>query len=135
MQSTGCFMNVLILTLAVMALLLTACAQSQPAQTPETTTEATTTVTTTTTTTEVEEMPAELSFKGKVLEVDGDQVLMECHDKTKFDMVWVYFAQTDATPQVGQEYTVFYEDMVMPSLPPRITAVSMTLLFSEPLTE
>lgn len=141
MQSTGCFMNVLILTLTVMALLLTACTQTQPAQTPPTTTESTTTTTVTTTetapttTTEAVETPEGLSFKGKVLEIDGDQVLMECHDKTKFDTVWVNVALTDATPQIGQEYTVFYEDMVMPSLPPRITAVRMTLLFSDPLTE
>lgn len=97
----------------------------------------TTTTTTTTTTALAEEAvtPDHLSFTGKVLEVDGDSVLMECHDKDKFDTVWVYFAQTEATPQIGQEYTIVYEDMVMPSLPPRITAVEMKLVYSAPLTE
>lgn len=63
-----------------------------------------------------------LSFTGKVLEVDGDSVLMECYDKTRFDTVWVNVAATGAAPQVGEEYVVVYEDMMMPSLPPRITA-------------
>lgn len=66
-----------------------------------------------------------LSFTGKVLEIDGDNVLMNCYDKTKFDTVWVNVSAASVTPAVGEEYTVFYEDFMMPSLPPRITAVAV----------
>ena len=66
-----------------------------------------------------------LSFTGTVLEIEGDSVLMDCHDKAVFDTVWVYLPALDAVPQVGETYTVLYEDMMMPSLPPRITAVRM----------
>ncbi len=69
-------------------------------------------------------IPNTLSFTGKVLELDGDSVLMDCYDKNRFDTVWVHLP-ADVTPQVGEEYTVTYEDLVMPSLPPRITAVKM----------
>ena len=71
-------------------------------------------------------IPNTLSFTGKVLELDGDSVLMDCYDKNRFDTVWVNVSAIDITPQVGEEYTVTYEDLVMPSLPPRITAVKMT---------
>ena len=129
-------MNGLILILAVMALLLSACTPSQPAQAPETTT------TTTTTTTAVTTAPTEegeintLRFSGKVLEVNDGMALMECYDKTKFDTVLVNYSNTPSvTPQVGEQYIVVYEDFMMPSLPPRIFATEMTLLYSEPLTE
>lgn len=86
-----------------------------------------TSTTTTTTTAPGEEVitPDILSFTGKVLELDEDSVLMECYDKEKFDTVWVYLAQIDVTPQVGEAYVVDYEDLVMTSLPPRIHAVEM----------
>lgn len=70
-----------------------------------------------------------LSFVGKVLEVEGDSVLMDCYLKTRFDTVWVS-VPADVTPQVGEEYTVYHEDLVMPSLPPRVAAIRM-----EPLTD
>ena len=65
-----------------------------------------------------------LSFVGKVLEVEGDSVLMDCYLKTRFDTVWVS-VPADVTPQVGEEYTVYHEDLVMPSLPPRVAAIRM----------
>ena len=65
-----------------------------------------------------------LSFIGKVLEVEGDSVLMDCYLKTRFDTVWVS-VPADVTPQVGEEYTVYHEDLVMPSLPPRVVAIRM----------
>ena len=70
-------------------------------------------------------IPNTLSFTGKVLELDGDSVLMDCYDKNRFDTVWVNVSAIGITPRVGEEYTVTYEDLVMPSLPPRITAVKM----------
>lgn len=76
--------------------------------------------------------PEPLSFDGKVLEVDGDSVLMECYLKTRFDTVWVNIGGLDVTPQVGEEYTVYHEDMTMTSLPPRITAVKIERASSEP---
>ena len=69
-------------------------------------------------------VPGTLSFTGKVLELDGDSALMQCLDSDRFDTVWVHLP-ADVTPQVGEEYVVYHEDMVMPSLPPRITAVTM----------
>ena len=69
-------------------------------------------------------VPETLSFVGKVLEVEGDSVLMDCYLKTRFDTVWVS-VPADVTPQVGEEYTVYHEDLVMPSLPPRVAAVRM----------
>ena len=115
------------LIIAIALLAKNGLSQSQPATAPETpeTTVSTTTTTAATEPTEETALPGQLTFTGKVLEVDGDSVLMECYDKDKFDTVWVYVASTDATPQVGEEYIVTYEDMMMPSLPPRITAVTM----------
>lgn len=121
----------------------------QPGPDPEHTPSATTTVpsvttpTESTTTTEPTDpeasdptitpyAPSNLSFTGKVIELDGDSVLMECYDKDKFDTVWVYVAHQGGEYKVGEEYTVTYEDMVMPSLPPRITAVELTQVSSTP---
>lgn len=70
-------------------------------------------------------IPITLSFTGKVLELDGDSVLMKCLDSDRFDTVWANASGLDITPQVGEEYVVYHEDLVMPSLPPRITAVKM----------
>ena len=70
-------------------------------------------------------VPNTLSFTGKVLELDGDSVLMKCLDSDRFDTVWANISGLDVTPQVGEEYVVYHEDLVMPSLPPRITAVKM----------
>lgn len=99
----------------------------QPSPDPEFVQPTTTTATTTTTAEPTESVyaPGHLTFTGKVLEVAEDSVLMECYDKDKFDTVWVYVADTAANLQVGEEYLVTYEDMMMPSLPPRITAVQM----------
>ena len=70
-------------------------------------------------------IPNTLSFTGEVLELDGDSVLMKCLDSDRFDTVWVNVSATGIAPQVGEEYVVYHEDLVMPSLPPRITAVKM----------
>lgn len=79
---------------------------------------------TTTTTTEEAPPPDALHFTGRVLETDGDSVLMKCLDSDRFDTVWVHVPAA-VTPRVGEEYVVYHEDLVMPSLPPRITAVRM----------
>lgn len=70
-------------------------------------------------------IPNTLFFTGKVLELDGDSVLMKCLDSDRFDTVWANISGLDVTPQVGEEYVVYHEDLVMPSLPPRITVVKM----------
>lgn len=70
-------------------------------------------------------IPNTLSFTGKVLELDGDSVLMKCLDSDRFDTVWVNVSATGITLQVGEEYVVYHEDLVMPSLPPRITAIKL----------
>lgn len=88
--------------------------------------------TTTTTTTASSADP--LSFTGKVTKLDEDSVLMECYDKDKFDQVWVTIRGLSVTPQVGEEYVVYYEDFMMPSLPPRITATAMERVSSTPTT-
>lgn len=68
-----------------------------------------------------------LSFTGRVKQVEGRSVLMECYDVGKFFQdVWVELGDLPVHPQVGEEYVVAYEDMMMPSLPPRITAISLT---------
>lgn len=68
-----------------------------------------------------------LSFTGKVKEVNGTAVLMECYDVGVFPHgVWVELGNVDIQPQVGEEYVVTYGDMMMPSLPPRITAITVT---------
>lgn len=97
----------------------------QPSPDPEFVQPTTTTAKTTTEATQPVDAPGQLYFTGKVLEVTEDSVLMECYDKDKFDTVWVYVASIATDPQVGEEYLVTYEDMMMPSLPPRITAVQM----------
>ena len=125
---------ILVVAVIVLVLRLTVFApETDPDPTP---TPSDTTPTTTTTTAPVEDVvtPANLHFDGKVLEVDGDSVLMECYDEDKFGTVWVNYAQIlSVMPQIGEEYTVVYEDLIMPSLPPRITAVEMRLLY--PLTD
>lgn len=69
----------------------------------------------------------ELSFTGKVTRVEGRSMLMESYDVDQFIQgVWVNLGDAELDPQVGEEYVVTYEDMVMPSLPPRITAVTIT---------
>ena len=68
-----------------------------------------------------------LSFTGKVKQVEGRAVLMECADVPQFSNgVWVELGDAELDPVVGETYTVTYEDIVMPSLPPRITAVTIT---------
>ena len=68
-----------------------------------------------------------LSFTGKVKQVEGTSVLMECDDVPQFSSgVWVELTSGIVIPEVGETYVVTYEDIVMPSLPPRITAISIT---------
>lgn len=68
-----------------------------------------------------------LSFTGKVKQVEGTAVLMECADVPQFSNgVWVELTSGAIVPEVGETYVVIYEDIVMPSLPPRITAVTIT---------
>lgn len=113
--------------------------ETDPAQEDKSSTTTTastpTTAPTTTTTAPGEDVitPGHLTFTGKVLEVDSGMALMDCYDKDKFDTVLVNYSNTPSvTPQVGEEYTVTYEDMMMPSLPPRIFAVEMELVSSTP---
>ncbi|MBR2320163.1 MAG: hypothetical protein IKA50_05220 [Clostridia bacterium] len=68
-----------------------------------------------------------LSFTGKVKQVEGRSMLMECADVPQFSSgVWVELGDAELDPKVGETYIVTYEDIVMPSLPPRITAISIT---------
>lgn len=116
---TVCFMA------PIMLLTLTACGGTP------TGVSAPTAASTTTTTPTQEESLNTLTLTGRVLEVvqEDAAVLMECiGDCPLGDRVWVQLGRVaDLTPQVGEAYVVTYEDMVMPSLPPRITAVTMTL--------
>ncbi len=117
---------ILVVAVIVLVLRLTVFApETDPDPTP-TPSDTTPTTTTTTATGWFAVTPANLYFTGKVLEVDNGMALMECYDKDKFDTVLVNYAGTPSvTPKVGEEYIVTYEDMVMPSLPPRIFAVEM----------
>lgn len=73
------------------------------------------------------EADATLSFTGEVKQVEGRAVLMECTDVPQFSNgVWVELGDAELDPMVGETYTVTYEDLMMPSLPPRITAVTIT---------
>ena len=73
------------------------------------------------------EYDAALSFTGKVKQVEGRAMLMECADVPQFSNgVWVELGGAELDPMVGETYVVTYEDFVMPSLPPRITAVTVT---------
>ena len=68
-----------------------------------------------------------LSFTGTVTQVEGNAMLMSCDGVEQFSNgVWVELGQAELDPMVGETYTVTYEDLVMPSLPPRITAVTIT---------
>ena len=68
-----------------------------------------------------------LSFTGVVKEIKGNAVLMETTDVEQFKSgVWVELTSGAVAPEVGETYVVTYEDIVMPSLPPRITAVTIT---------
>lgn len=68
-----------------------------------------------------------LTFTGKVKQVEGTAVLMECADVPQFSSgVWVELGNVQADPKVGETYVITYEDLVMPSLPPRITAIAIT---------
>ena len=104
---------------------LAACGESAPADVP------TTTESTTTTTLPQEENPDALCFTGRVLEVAEQDlaVLMACVGTCPLgDRVWVQLGRYPdlvTQMQVGQTYVVTYEDIVMPSLPPRITAVTI----------
>lgn len=69
----------------------------------------------------------DLTFTGKVKQVEGHAMLMECYEVGQFSQgVWVELGDIELDPQVGEEYVVTYEDRMMPSLPPRITAITVT---------
>ena len=118
------------LLMAILMTMLMGCGGNPTASSNGSATITTTTTATTTTTTQSESVNA-LTLIGRVTEVvEADQaVLMECiGDCPLGDRVWVQYGRiTNLNPQIGETYTVTYEDMVMPSLPPRITAVTMTL--------
>ena len=103
---------------------LTACGEDAPAATDPTTT--------TTTTLPQGENGDALCFTGRVLEIAEQDmaVLMACVGTCPLgDRVWVQLGRYPdlvTQMQVGQTYVVTYEDIVMPSLPPRITAVTIT---------
>ena len=69
---------------------------------------------------------SDFTLTGMVKEVDGRAMLLECEGNSQFSTVWVELGQAELDPMVGESYTVTYEDVVMPSLPPRITAVTVT---------
>ena len=69
---------------------------------------------------------SDFTLTGKAKEIDGRAVLLECENDDQFTTVWVELGNTDLNPVVGETYVVTYEDFVMPSLPPRITAVTIT---------
>ena len=119
----------MIAAVAVAALLVWLLCFPPAADTPTTDPEPTNSVTTTEPSDPTEEDDVYtseiLSFTGEVLEIDGESVLIKCIDSDRFDTVWANVSGLDITPQVGEEYVVYHEDMVMPSLPPRITAVKM----------
>ena len=69
---------------------------------------------------------SDFTLTGKVKEVDGRAMLLECVGNSQFTTVWVELGNAELDPMVGETYTVTYEDLVMPSLPPRITAVTVT---------
>ena len=73
-------------------------------------------------------------FTGKVLQVAGEKMLMQCYDKDKFDQVWVYFAYyyPELNPRVGDEYRIMHSDLVANSNPPQVTAENITPLSSTP---
>lgn len=76
------------------------------------------------------------SFTGRVLEVEKERVLMKCYDEdAPAERVWVHIAHLNVSPKVGQEYIVEHEDLVMTTLPPQLTAVSMTHVSSTPKYE
>ena len=119
--------------LLAMGLMLSLCAcGGAPADVSAPTTAPTTT---TTTAVQQEEPLNTLTLTGRVLEVSAEDAaaLMECiGDCPLGDRVWVqYGGVSDVTPQVGETYAVTYEDLVMPSLPPRIVAVKMVLTESK----
>jgi len=74
----------------------------------------------------VEETSADLTLTGTVKEVDGNAMLLECEDNSRFTTVWVELGDAELDPMVGEIYVVTYEDYVMPSLPPRIVAITIT---------
>ena len=114
---------------------LAGCGDTPPAVGESSTTPSIITTTTTTTTVPKRESLDTLTFTGRILEVeaDGSAALMECYGNSPLgDRVWVQLGGiADLTPQVGEEYKVTYEDMVMLSMPPRINAVTMTLISEE----
>ena len=69
---------------------------------------------------------SDFTLTGTVKEVDDRAMLLECEGNSQFSTVWVELGQAELDPMVGETYTVTYEDLVMPSLPPRITAVTIT---------
>ncbi len=73
------------------------------------------------------------TFVGKVTQVTGTAMLMECYDKDKFNEVWVDFGNLpDLNPQVGYEYVVTHSDWVMETYPPQVTAEEITPVSSTP---
>ena len=69
---------------------------------------------------------SDFTLTGIVKEVDGRAMLLECVGDSQFATVWVELGNAELDPMVGETYIVTYEDFVMPSLPPRITAVTIT---------
>ncbi len=69
---------------------------------------------------------ADLTLTGTVKAVDGRAMLLECEGNSQFTTVWVELGNAELDPMVGETYVVTYEDIVMPSLPPRITAITVT---------
>ena len=75
------------------------------------------------------------TFTGKVIHVADGSVLMDCYDKGKFDIVWVIYknAYPNMKPQMGEEYTVTHDGMVMETYPQQVIATEMLAVSSTPL--
>ncbi len=74
----------------------------------------------------VDAAASDFTLIGTVKEVDGRAMLLECEGNSQFTTVWVELGDAELDPMVGETYIVTYEDVVMPSLPPRITAITVT---------
>ena len=75
------------------------------------------------------------TFTGKVTQVTGKggTMLMECYDTSKFTEVSVSLRNfPELLPQVGEEYVVTHDGMVMETYPPQIVAVAITPVSSTP---
>ena len=76
------------------------------------------------------------TFVGKVTQVTGTAMLMECYDTDQFALAWVSFKNhPDLNPQVGDEYVITHDGMVKETYPVQVTAVVITPVSSTPTVD